>query len=255
MARFWMWMANFTMAVFWKYMGIAWSIWKGKDFLQVQSEHCKRLCNDIPRLEKCLKDMEASVERKVLNKNQCVHLFGKLILAMKGIDKMLSCAIEDLKFQSVFEELCYLQKKVEILGENCTKQDQWCRLAAFQLQNQETFRELLLDLKCCYDTAYDMYLIHHSNQSNDISPIPFEATTYQQVLEDRQLLKRKLELVLPGELLEDYELAQHLLLRLRNLDRVDGGDLFALEIPNNFKTPKLIKKNRCRSAHIKLDGH
>jgi len=82
----------------------------------VQSEHCKRLCNVIPSLEKLLKDMEASPKTKVLNKNQCIHLFGKLILAMKGIDKMLSSGTEDLKFQSIFEELCCLQKKIETVG-------------------------------------------------------------------------------------------------------------------------------------------
>jgi len=186
--------------------------------------------------------MEAFAKNKVLNKNQCIHLFCKLILAMKEIDKMLSSATsKDIKFQSIFEELCYLQKKVEIVGKNCTKQDRWCCLAIFQLQNKETFCKLLLDLKCCHDATRDMYLFHHPNQLNNILPIQFDAATYQQVLEDGQLLKKKLELVLQGEELEDYEIAQHLLLRLRNLDRIDGRDLDALEVPNNFKKPKLIR--------------
>jgi len=85
----------------------------------VQRKHCKRLCNIIPRLEDCLKDMKVSPKMKVLNQNQCVHLLGKLILVMKGIDKMLSSAIEDLKFQSIFEELYCLQRKIEIVGKNC----------------------------------------------------------------------------------------------------------------------------------------
>jgi len=73
-------------------------------------------------------------------------------------------------------------------------------------------------------------------------PIQFDAATYEQVLEDKEDLKRKLELVVQGDISEDYVLAQHLLLRLRNLDRVDGGDLNALEFPNDFKTPQFIKK-------------
>jgi len=159
---------------------------------------------------------------------------------MKVINKMLSSATKDLQFQSIFEELCYLQKKVEIVGKSCTEQDRWCHVAIFQLQNKETFRELLLDLKSCHDIARDMYLFHHPNQSNDISPIQFDAATYGQVLEDEHLLKKKLELALEGEESKDYEIARHLLLRLRNLDRVDGGDLDALQVLNDFKTPKLI---------------
>jgi len=68
----------------------------------------------------------------------------------------------------------------------------------------------------------------------------FDLATYELVQEDKQVLKKKLELVLQGEESEDYEVVQHLLLRLRNLDQIDGGDLDALEVPNNFKTPKLI---------------
>jgi len=161
---------------------------------------------------------------------------------MKGINKTLSSAIEDLKFQSILEELCYLQKKVEIVQKKCTKQERWCHSAVFQLQNKETFRELLLDLKCCYDTSRDIYLFYHPNQSNDILPIQFDAPTYEQVLEDGQELKKKLELVLRGEISKDYEIAQYLMLRLRNLDQIDGGDLNALEIPNDFKTPQFIQK-------------
>jgi hypothetical protein len=243
MARFLMWMVNFiAMATFWKYMDFAWFTRKDKDFLQVQREHCKRLCIDLASLEKCLKAMKTSSKKKVLNRNQCVHLLGKLILVMKGINQMLSSAIEDLKFQSILEELFYLQKKIEIVRKNCTQQERWCHSAVLQLQNKETFRELLLDLKCCYDTARDMYLVYHPNQSKSMFFIQFDATTYEQVFEDEQELKRNLQLVLQGEISEDYEIAQHLLLRLRNLDRVDGGDLNALEVPKDFKPPKLIQK-------------
>jgi len=64
-----------------------------KNFLQVQSEHSKRLRNAISSFEKCFRDMvQASPNKKVLNKNQCIHLLGKFILAMKEIDKMLSSA-------------------------------------------------------------------------------------------------------------------------------------------------------------------
>jgi len=101
-------------------------------------------------------------------------------------------------------------------------------LDGFQFQNKETFHELHLEMKCCYNTTRDIYLFYHPSQSNDISPIQFDATTYHQVLEDGQILKRKLELILEGEVSEDYEIVQHLLLRLRNLDQVDGGDLNAL---------------------------
>jgi serine/threonine protein kinase len=194
--------------------------------------------------------MKASEKIKVLNKNQCAHLYGKLILALKGIHKMLSSATKDLKFESIFEELCYLQKKVEILGKNCTEQERWCHSAIFQLHNKETFRELLLDLKCCYDITHGLYLFHHPNKTNDMLPIQFDAATYQEVFEDRQLLKKGLELVLQGEVSKDYEITQHLLLRLRNLDRVDGGDLDALEVPNDFKAPKLIKRIGEGLVHI-----
>ena len=152
---------------------------------------------------------------------------------------MLSSATEDLKFQPVFEELRFLQRKVEIVGKNCMDQDQWCHSAVYQIQNKETFRELLIDLKCCYNTTCEMYLLCHPNQSNHILTIQFDATSYEQVLEDGQELKKRLELVPQGKGSQDYEIAQHLLLRLRNLERVEGGDLDALEIPKDFKTPQL----------------
>jgi hypothetical protein len=212
MARFLMWIINFfSMAIYWKYMCFARS---DEGFLHVQSKHSNRLDNVMPHLEKYLKDMEASSKKKVLNKNQCVHLLGKFILAMKGIDKMYLCASKVLKFQSIFEELDCLQRKIEILVQNCTRQDQGCDLVVFQLQNKETFRELLLDLKCCYDASRDLYLFHHPYQSNNILPIQFDAATYEQILKDGQELRIKLELVPWEEVSKDYNLAQHLLLRL-----------------------------------------
>jgi len=101
---------------------------------------------------------------------------------------------------------------------------------------------LLSELKCCYDTTLDVYLFCHPNQSNNILPIQFDAATYAQVFEDRRILKERLEHVPQEEVSLDYKMAQHLLLRLRNLDRVDGGDLDDLEILKNFKKTKLIKQ-------------
>jgi len=160
----------------------------------------------------------------------------------EGVDKMLSSAIEDLKFQSIFEELCFLQRKVEIVGKYCIEQEQWCHSSVFQLQNKEIFHELLLDSKCCYNVTCDVYLLLHPNQVEGMVPIQFDAATYEQVLEDGEVLKKKLELVILGEVTEDYEMAQHLLLRMKNLDQFIEGDLDASEITLDFKPPKLIKE-------------
>jgi len=91
-------------------------------------------------------------------------------------------------------------------------------LSTISSPKQRDFRELLLDLKCCYNTTRDMHLFHHLSQSNDVLHVEFDAATYEQVFEDGQKLKKRLDFIPRGEISKDYEIVQHLLFKLRNLD-------------------------------------
>jgi serine/threonine protein kinase len=116
----------------------------------------------------------------------------------------------------------------------------WCRAALFQLNNKEAFRELVFDLKCCWEAVHEIYSTKLPNPQNCTECKDFNVATLKEVESDEQDLQKKLENVLEDS--KEHILAKHLLKRLKcDLQQVRGGELDALEIPKDFPKPELVK--------------
>nr|PNR36597.1 hypothetical protein PHYPA_022448 [Physcomitrium patens] len=88
------------------------------------------------------------MKKNMLNKNQCINLCKKIENVTKVFDHHLICTNDKLEFGLLLSELFFTLNKSYSLMKKCGKSN-WCEEAIFQLNNKETFRELILDLKCC----------------------------------------------------------------------------------------------------------
>jgi hypothetical protein len=114
----------------------------------------------------------------------------------------------------------------------------WCRAALFQLNNKEAFRELMFDLKGCWEAMHEIYLTEHPDAQNRTMCNDLNVATWKEVEGDEQDLQKKLESVLEDS--KEHILAKHLLKRLKcDLQQVRGGELDASEIPKDFPKPML----------------
>lgn len=172
-------------------------------------------------------------EDGILNKRQCARLFTLLDRTIHAIQEMVMVD-ETLEFGHVFEEMCGIVTKIKLLVEDCNDKN-WCRAIVFQMENKEAFRELVLNLKCCYDASCEILSSRHlEDELDDIIHIQFNVATFSEVVSDREDLKRRLEQAHEDDTC-DHELAKCLLERLRNLCQIEGGELDTSEYKYYFK--------------------
>nr|PNR42831.1 hypothetical protein PHYPA_017662 [Physcomitrium patens] len=165
-------------------------------------------------------------KNNLLNKNQCVHLCKKIEHVTKVCDHLMTCTNDALEFR--------------LLIKNCGKPN-WCKEAIVQLNNKETFRELLLDLKCCCDIASDILLKNYSKKLEDVSFATFNVATYDEVQDDVKVVYERL---IHANGIDDFEycgLAKHLLQRLEDLLHIDEEELDDLKLSSNIESLQFIK--------------
>jgi serine/threonine protein kinase len=183
---------------------------------------------------------------QVLNGKQCINLVDKLDQVVLYVNEMITCTKETTnKFGLVLGELRRVTRKIRILVEDCGKQE-WCNVVAFQINNTESFRELMDDLQCFWDAMCEKYLaIYPDSHDFRIPSIDFSVATYDEIESDEKAMVERLEKCLetmPNDS-EGYELGKYLLRRLQfELPQVRGGELNAFEIPNDVAKPVLLKQ-------------
>jgi hypothetical protein len=115
--------------------------------------------------------------------------------------------------------------KAKNVVDECCKED-WCHGAVLQIDNKETFRELLLDFECCFHTMCDMSQMCYQGQSQNILQIQACTTFYpasiDEVEEDENSLHIRLSKHLTMDIIEDRALAQYLLERVTSLQLARG---------------------------------
>ena len=119
-------------------------------------------------------------------------------------------------------------KDQQRLPEECCKED-WCHGAVLQINNKETFRELLLDLEYCFHTICDISQMCYQGQSQHIlqtqSCTKFYPASIDEVEEDQKSLHKRLSKHLAIDTIKDRALAQYLLGRMRGLQLAQGEEL------------------------------
>jgi hypothetical protein len=184
-------------------------------------------------IDDCLKHKE------LLNKKQCIGLVGKLLQTMHMIQKINIKNCSDLEYGLIIHELYEVMEKIGRLVTDCARSD-WYHATIFQLENREAFRELLLDLKNCSDATWELFSNHPCLEQTD--HIQFDMATSSEVEYDKISLKERMEHALKDEAFKDQELVEHLLQRVKDLHRVEGGELDAIELPFYFKKPDLQER-------------
>ncbi|KAG0616856.1 hypothetical protein M758_5G146300 [Ceratodon purpureus] len=147
----------------------------------------------------------------LLNQRQCQDLASKLSRTAQNVKEVvLSCGGSSPHFRPALEDLYRYFEKAKVLVRKCGDQD-WCAAAVFQSQNENAFRDILLDVGLCYNAIYEQA----KRKSGDRIDLPhdlrqssvFEPTPDSDVDRDKQdLLKRLDEQANGHTLLERWKL-------------------------------------------------
>lgn len=174
----------------------------------------------------------------LLAENQCRDLSLKLVKTSTNVQELVmqfECDHRDSLFKNVLEEFCVILEKAWLLVEDCSAAN-WQRASVFQLQNEESFREILLEVGFCYDAIYEqarwgqrVNLVKKAGEVQDLRQIgTFFPAQAHEVLEDHQTLRKRLEdwLAKNPNSSDDHMMSRYLLGRftkyLQLMDRLKG---------------------------------
>ncbi|KAG0577406.1 hypothetical protein KC19_5G154000 [Ceratodon purpureus] len=117
----------------------------------------------------------------LLNKEQCKDLASKLSSIAQNIKELVpSPEGSSPLFRPALEDLYRYFEKAKVLVSKCRDED-WCAAAVFQSQNENAFRDILLDVGLCYNAIYEQAkrksgdridLPHDLRQSPEFDPAP-----------------------------------------------------------------------------------
>lgn len=107
------------------------------------------------------------------------------------------------------------------------------------MKNKESFREILLDLVLCCNVASKVLTMHYSKEFEDIARIMCNVITFDKGEEDDASLYKRLVDGSQDDCFEECGLTKYLLQRWKDLGRIEGGDLNALELSNNIESLKI----------------
>ena len=185
---------------------------------------------EIRRLE------EISNGKEVLNKKQCKHVLTKLNNVVECVGKMITLSNEVQEFGVALEELCCITQKLGVVVSECVNQNR-CQAIAFQINNKEAFRELVSDLKCCWDVIHEMHSTNHRGSDHVMFTVDLDMPTLKEIEDDEKVLQDSLK---DGS---NYEWREHIRRRLGDL-QLEGGELDDVEVPivlDSLK-PKLLRE-------------
>ena len=173
---------------------------------------------------------------EVMNKKQCKHLLTELHKVVECVEKMIALSIEVQEFGVALEELCCITQKLGVMVSECRNQNQ-CQAIAFQINNKEAFRELVYDLRYCWDVIHDIHLASHARLHSVMFTINLNVPTLQEIEDDKKVLEETLE---DGG---NYKWRDYLWRRLGEL-QLEGGELDGVEVlkDNDSLKSKLLKK-------------
>ena len=151
----------------------------------------------------CIEDIANLVGREnLLNGSQCRDLSSKLYKTVKNVEELIShpgaASINDPHFLPALENFYRILEKSRLLVSDCSSKD-WCRAALIQIQNEEAFREILVEMGLCYNVIYEkareVFEQEEGHlQTEDLRQLStFEAADGDQVGEDRKSLQQRLE--------------------------------------------------------------
>ena len=163
-----------------------------------------------------------------LNQNQCFYLAQKIEEIIKNIQGIFSHIGEFPNgFDLLLKELLQIIEKAKLLVEQCCSQ-KWYHAALLQINNEEAFEDLFMDLEHCYDDICQHAKDQWGEQMEvcfDYHRVNFLSSTKRLKLvnDDKHALMRKLEATIGtsqplhenNNFEEEFKIAVHLLKRFK----------------------------------------
>ena len=151
----------------------------------------------------CIEDIANLVGRgNLLNGSQCQDLSSKLYKTVKNVEELIShpgaASTNDPHSLPALENFYRISEKSRLLVSDCSRKD-WCRAASIQIQNEEAFREILVEMGLCYNVIYEkareIFEQEEGHlQTEDLRQLStFEPADGNQVVEDQKSLQQRLE--------------------------------------------------------------
>ena len=137
---------------------------------------------EISRLEGIL------IGNEVLNKNQCKHLLTKLKKVQVCVFEVITMSSAVQEMGVALEELSYITQKLGVVMSECGNQNR-SQAIAFQINNKEAFRELVYDLRCCWDVIYEMHSTSHPRSHLVMFTIDLDMPTLKEIEDDEKFLQ------------------------------------------------------------------
>ncbi|KAG0576703.1 hypothetical protein KC19_5G101300 [Ceratodon purpureus] len=173
-----------------------------------------------------------------LNPYQCRSLSSKLLRTLENIVGLIyfwdqdssSATSNTATLSTVALETFYLvSERAKELVESCSSVD-WCQASTFQIQNEEAFKDILVETSLCYNTIYE--LVKDKVLYQDLRRTStFEPPTSAEVMQDRIALLQRYQDFLSAALTSQsnyrkHHLARHLLRRLKYITSQSNGEDF-----------------------------
>jgi serine/threonine protein kinase len=204
---------------------------------------CRNTSKMSDYMKKCLEtteDMMRLSSSILLNEKQCNNLVANFRKGVEAIQKVNKGSRRNV-FSEVEQDLLRIVNKAKKMVDECCKDD-WCHGAVWQINNKETFRELLLDLECCFHTMCDMSRMCCRGQSQKILQTrnwtTFYPTSIDEVEKDQNALHKRLLEHLKIDTIKDRALAQYLLRRMTGLQLAQGEELDNIVFPYDYPHSK-----------------
>jgi serine/threonine protein kinase len=198
------------------------------------------MSDNIKKALEIVEDMMRLSSSILLNEEQCNNLVANFRKGMEAIQKINKGSRRDV-FSEVEQDLVRIVNKAKNVVDECCKED-WCHGAVLQINNKETFRELLSDLECCFHTMCDMSQMCYRGQSQNILQTQRCTTFYpasiDEVEEDQNALHERLSKHLEIDTIKNRALAQYLLGRVTGLQLAQGEELDKIIFPYDYPHSK-----------------
>ena len=155
------------------------------DFLRL-SQDCVEVIDDRVRNSNAL-----------LNESQCGDLSSKLVETIENVRALISnCGESSTPFTPAIRNLYKISEKAKRLISNCSNENWHEASLILQLQNDESFQEILLELGLCYNVIFEQAKGMRGKGDPQIKDLressTFSPASKEKVCEDRESLREVL---------------------------------------------------------------
>ncbi|KAG0580512.1 hypothetical protein KC19_4G178900 [Ceratodon purpureus] len=133
-------------------------------------------------------------QKHILNEVQCWDLSTKLSRAALNIEHLVHFSeLEREAFDLSVKNFFRITENAKRLIENCCSAN-WCHAAALQINNEEAFREILVETGLCYDEIYEQAREKSSFEIEDLrQSSAFSPPTATEIRKDQEKLYGRLK--------------------------------------------------------------